>query len=439
MKSTIILVIFLSFFQWNIAQKKVILDTDPSFDPDDAGCMAMLHSMATNGECDILAIVNSTNQKESALSISAINYFYNRKAIPVGDYKGYPEKINATENTYDYHLAKNYPRTLKRWEESLDGVALYREILSSAKDTSITIVIIGTMHNFYGLLKSKPDEYSEENGIELVKAKVSQVVTMGGNFLGNKGFDRTNWGGSNLLCSYTDWSCLREERNRMCRYVIANCPAPFIASGWENGNGNYYNANNGDVITGQGLKKLADDHIVRKSYEYHFQYRGGADNIRRHSNDQCALHYAIRGEEENYKAYTNGTITLSENGTCIWDPGVNTKQGHIQKNREDALIAEEIEALMMQEVPTLDMSPPTVPQYIKWIEQGSKRAIIWEASIDDTPGSWVIGYNVYKNGTLAQQVYGTQFFPETPLGKDVYEIRAINASGTESDASRLKN
>ncbi len=67
------------------AQKKIILDTDPSADPDDVGCMAMLHNMASNGECKILAIINSTVYKQSPLSISAINQFYNRKAIPIGD------------------------------------------------------------------------------------------------------------------------------------------------------------------------------------------------------------------------------------------------------------------------------------------------------------------------------------------------------------------
>ena len=251
MKPLYILVALLMFSA--NAQKKVILDTDPSFDPDDVGCMAMLQTMATRGLCDILAIVNSTNQKESALCISAINQFYNRPAIPVGDFKGYPKKINATEQTYDYHIAKDYPRPLKNWEESLDGVQLYREILASAKDSSITVVIVGTMHNFYGLLKSGPDVWSAKTGKELVGEKVAQVVTMGGNFLNNKGWDRTNWGGADHLCSYTDWSCLNSERNRMCRFVIENCPAPFMASGWENGNGDYFNTNNGNVMSGQGF------------------------------------------------------------------------------------------------------------------------------------------------------------------------------------------
>ncbi len=351
MKNICLLITLLHLASTSSAQMKVILDTDPSYDPDDMGCMAMMHNMATNGECEILAIVNTMDQKESPLCISAVNFFYNRKAIPVGDYMGYPRKKDAPENSYDYHIARDYPRIHEKWEDINDGVKLYREILESAKNSSITIVIIGTMHNFYGLLKSEADEISDKTGIQLVGEKVALVSTMGGNFLNNKGYDRTNWGGSDHLCSYTDWSCLNEERNRMCRYVIDNCPAPFMASGWENGNGDYFNANNGNVITGQALKQLAEDHIIRKGYEWYFKYRGGEHDIRRHSNDQCALHYALRGEGENYQAFTDGRITLSDKGVCSWDNTVNRKQGHIQKKRDDELIAEEIEALMLGEVP----------------------------------------------------------------------------------------
>ncbi|WP_394746889.1 nucleoside hydrolase [Spongiimicrobium salis] len=435
MKKTILALTFFLYISVAFAQKKVILDTDPSFDPDDVGCMAMLQHMATNDECHILAIVNSTNQKESALSISAINSFYNRPAIPVGDYKGYPNKIHANENTYDFHIAKDYPRSLKKWEESLDGVKLYREILESAKDSSITVVIIGTMHNFYGLLKSQPDELSAKTGWELVKQKVEQVVTMGGNFLKNKGLDRTNWGGSEILCPYTEWSCLNEERNRMCRYVIENCPAPFVASGWENGNGDYYNANNGNVMTGQGLKKLPKNHIARVSYEKHFAYRGGAEDIDRHSNDQIALHYAIRGEGENYKAFTSGKITLTPSGECTWIPQQKGIQGHIQKVREDDQIAGEIERLMMGEVPKIDKTPPSAPQNLGWTVDG---AIQWNPAMDDTKGSWVVGYNIYSNGNLIRRVHGTKFRSKLLDQSATYVVKSINASGMESAPSTLR-
>ncbi|MEM6633791.1 MAG: hypothetical protein AAF694_29225, partial [Bacteroidota bacterium] len=339
---------------------------------------------------------------------------------------------------YDYHIAKDYPRDLAQWEDSHDGVALYREILASAQDSSITVVIIGTMHNFYGLLKSGPDAFSSQTGVELVAQKVKLVATMGGNFLGHKGWDRTNWGGADALCPYTEWSCLNEERNRMCRYVIENCPAPFMASGWENGNGDYYNAGNGNVITGQGLKKLPKEHIVRKSYEKHFEYRGGDEDISRHSNDQCALHYAIRGEAGNYIAYTEGQITLTKSGECSWDSTLNKGQGHIQKAKQDELLAVEIEALMMGEIPSLDETPPSSPSNVSMTEKEGRKILVWEASEELDKGSWVVRYQVYKNGKLIHKAYGTQFpFLSQHGGPGTYEIYAVNASGTISEPAVL--
>ncbi|WP_350286109.1 hypothetical protein [uncultured Croceitalea sp.] len=416
------------------AQKKIILDTDPSADPDDVGCMAMLHNMATNGECEILAIINSTHYKQSSLSISAINEFYNRKAIPVGDYKGYKAKIESPKENYDYHLARVYPRSLMSWIDAIDGVSLYREILASADDTSITIVIIGTMHNFYDLLKSEGDQFSSLNGIELVRRKVQQVVTMGGNFIDGKGFDRTNWGGSETLCNYTNWSCLNTERNQMCQYVIEHCPSPFIASGWEVGCGDYYNANYGNVITGQNLRTLDSTHVLRRSYEYHFLTRGETENISRHSNDQCALHYAVRGESNNYTAFTNGKITLSEDGACNWDNSINMFQGYIQKSRDKDSIAREIESLMMMNIQEVNLIPPSQPKNIVLDRKNNK--LIWDKSVDKSKGSWVVGYNIYIEDHYFKMVYGNQLLFDDLMTKDTnLVLKAVNSSGIESEAS----
>mgnify|MGYP001791647824 CR=1 FL=1 len=429
-------IIIFSTCTFSAAQKKVILDTDPSADPDDVGCMAMLHYMATIGECEILAVINSTHYKQSSLSISAINTFYNRKAIPVGDYKGYSKKIEAPETNYDYHLARVYPRNIHSWKEALDGVSLYREILASAEDSSITVVIIGTMHNFYDLLQSEGDKFSELDGVQLVEKKVAQVVTMGGNFIDGQGYDRTNWGGSDLLCEYTDWSCLNQERNEMCRYVIEHCPSPFVASGWEVGCGDYYNANFGNVMTGQSLRKLDTTHILRRSYEYHFVTRGETEDISRHSNDQCALHYAIRGESNNYIAYTNGKITLSESGVCNWDESLNNQQGFIQKNRHKDSIASEIEELMMMTPAEVDMTPPAKPTNL--VVDTTSGKISWEASIDKTKGSWVVGYNFYLDDKLFTTAYGTQLVLQDELQPGVeLELRALNSAEIESESSWL--
>ena len=329
------------------SQIPVILDTDPGYDPDDVGCIAMLHTLADKGECRILAMMNSTDHWDGILALSALNTFYNRPNIPIGTFMGYEQMTDAPSSFYSHHLARAYPRKMNHPDEARDAVKLYREILSSAADSSITIIITGTMHNFYGLLQSGSCQFSDLNGQDLVGLKVHQVVTMGGNFIDGSGHDRTNWGGSDLLCSYTSWSCLNEERNAMCRYVIEHCTAPFIASGWEVGCGDYHDAEQGNVITGPGLKNLPEDHIARVSYEYHFLHRENKTDISRHSNDQCAVHYAIRGEGANYKAYLNGTILLTEAGECSWSSTPQRGQGYIQKKRDKNLIANEIEALMM--------------------------------------------------------------------------------------------
>ncbi len=431
-KRCLILLMLLPIF--SMGQEKVILDTDPSYDPDDVGCMAMLHTMASIGECEILAMINSTEHQESALSISSINHFYNRPAIPVGDYKGYAEKINAPTLTYDQQIAKEYPRALAQWEDAADGVQLYREVLASAANRSITVVIIGTMHNFYGLLQSGPGDYSTLSGVELVRAKVKQVVTMGGNFIDGKGLDRTNWGGADALCEYTDWSCLNEERNRMCRYVIDNCPAPFMASGWEVGCGDYHEANYGNVMTGQRLKQLDAKHIVRRSYEYHFQQRGGDEDISRHSNDQCALHYAIRGEGENYVAQRDGKITLTEAGECTWETTPDGKQGYIQKKRDKNLIAKEIDELMMGDVPTLDDTPPAAPQNLGFHKRRGKIFLHWDPAYDETEGSWVVAYHIYYGKKQVGIAYGTQYpIPKKYKKPEKFVVKSVNVAGMESE------
>jgi len=262
------------------------------------------------------------------------------------------------------------------------------------------------------------------------------VVTMGGNFIDGQGYDRTNWGGSDVLCDYTDWSCLNEERNRMCRYVIEHCPSPFIASGWEVGCGDYYNANRGNVITGQGVKDLDTSHILRRSYEYHFYTRGETEHISRHSNDQCALHYAIRGEQNNYKAYQNGKIQLSQSGVCTYIEQAGGKQGYIQKNNHKDSIASEIESLMMMSTPKTEYSQPSLP--VDFVYNKSSQRMTWGKSYDPRIDSWVVAYNIYCNDHLIHTAYGTQYFPGSMEINDSFSIRSINSNGIESESVSLR-
>ncbi|MBK1878247.1 nucleoside hydrolase [Pelagicoccus mobilis] len=411
--------------------KKVILDTDPCFDPDDAGCMAMLHGMASSGEIEIVAMMNSVDFVEAPLSISAINQYYNRGHIPVGDFKGYPKK-SSPEGNYDHHIAYNFPRVLKNDTDAPAAEKLYREILASSPDKSVTIIVIGTLHNIEYLLKTDPDEFSPLNGIELVSQKVAQVVCMGGNFINHRGHDRANWGGSKFLCrDDRTWACLDKQRNELTRYVIENCPAPFIASGWENGNGQFNEAEQGDVRTGQRLKELDKNNVIRRSYEHHFESRGQFNRIDRHSNDQLALLYATRGARDYYVEFIDGRITFGSDGSCLWEKTETGNQGYVDKLAPDAELAVVIEDLMMSPVPEADITPPSAPTNLKTSKGSSGTRLTWNASKDDTPGSWVAYYNIYNDGKLIGKAHGTQFL-DTNNGDNSYRVTAVNINGIES-------
>ena len=62
----------------------VIFDTDISGDVDDALTLAMLHSLADRGHCEILAITISKQNELAPAFVDAVNTFYGRPDIPIG-------------------------------------------------------------------------------------------------------------------------------------------------------------------------------------------------------------------------------------------------------------------------------------------------------------------------------------------------------------------
>ena len=63
----------------------------------------------------------------------------------------------------------------------------------------------------------------------------------------------------------------------------------------------------------------------------------------------------------------------------------------------------------------------------------------WQAAEDNTPGSWVVAYNVYQNGELLGQVFGTKMrIVNLPAARAKFEVKAVNASGTEGEAAMIR-
>ena len=87
----------------------------------------------------------------------------------------------------------------------------------------------------------------------------------------------------------------------------------------------------------------------------------------------------------------------------------------------------------MGDIPEADQTPPPAPSKLKLKKNGDQGILKWEASEEDTPGSWVVAYHIYYDGTLLAKAYGTQYtFQATGQKRKKFKVKAINATGVES-------
>ena len=67
----------------------MIFDTDIGSDCDDAGALAVLHALADAGEIRILGVIFSSGKNRYGVgTCDAINTYYGRGDLPLGQYQG---------------------------------------------------------------------------------------------------------------------------------------------------------------------------------------------------------------------------------------------------------------------------------------------------------------------------------------------------------------
>ncbi|MCC7174128.1 MAG: nucleoside hydrolase [Bryobacterales bacterium] len=166
----------------------VIFDTDMGNDVDDALALAVLHALESRGECRLIAVTVTKDNRWSAPYVDLVNTFYGRAHIPVGVVKGSgitPKdsamiQAPAERKRSDGRLV--YPRRLASGEEAPDAVPLLRRVLAAEPDASVVIVQVGFSTNLARLLDSAPDSHSPLPGRELAARKVKLLSIMAGNF-----------------------------------------------------------------------------------------------------------------------------------------------------------------------------------------------------------------------------------------------------------------
>lgn len=155
----------------------VIFDTDISGDVDDALALAMLHSLADRGHCEILAVTISKKNDLAPAFVDAVNTFYGRPDIPIG----YGTEGPPRETKY-LQLVKEkdgddlrYPHDIGVTAEPEDALALLQQTLNAAEDSSVAIIQVGTASNIAQLLQS-------DGGKDLIASKVDHLSVMAGAF-----------------------------------------------------------------------------------------------------------------------------------------------------------------------------------------------------------------------------------------------------------------
>jgi len=208
---------------------QLIFDTDIGNDCDDVLALAMIHSLQSRGDCELLAVTITKDHELAAPFVDAVNTFYGRGEIPIGmcdsDVTTHEGKFNGLATVKDEGQLR-YPHDLTSGKQALPAVGLLRKTLAEAEDGSVVIAQVGFSTNLANLLRSSGDEYSPLSGKELVEKKVRLLSIMAGAFekIPNK---------QGELKDYIEYNVWKDIPS--ARHLADNWPTPIVWSGFEIG------------------------------------------------------------------------------------------------------------------------------------------------------------------------------------------------------------
>jgi inosine-uridine nucleoside N-ribohydrolase len=315
-KRFVVILLFVSSL--SVAQVPIIFDTDIAPDFDDVGATALLHAFADKGEAKLLATISCNTFTTTVPTLSVLNTYFRRPELPIGVTQGnFPNK-ECGEKWAEFIIAK-YPHNVKTNAEAEDALALYRKILMSQPDNTVTIVSVGFFTNLANLLASPPDSYSSLSGKDLVKKKVKQLVSMAAS-LGKDGK------GGNEFNVVVDAKASQK--------VFNEWPTPIILSGFQIGE---------KVMTGIPLinnEKITNS-PVKDAYDVALKKNNQMQG--RNSWDQTAVYVAVRGMEP-YFTSRKIAFDIRDDGKSV--PIAGEKYIWLEFKQTPEQVAKGIEELM---------------------------------------------------------------------------------------------
>lgn len=322
----------------------IILETDMESDMDDAAALAMLHAMADNNECKILAVMHNTSDKYGVGMIDVINTYYSRPDIPIGSYKKNDAyswyfgskkmfaKVIATSSKYGNDIVSR--------KDAPSALVVYKDVLSGMPEKSVVIVSVGWTTNLRDLLK-------DPEGNKLIIERVNKLVLMGGSWYPPD--SASNRIQMNLLGNQ-----VIKPAYESGKYVVENWPTPIVFSGLV-----------GKAVRAGSVLEITPEHNpVRKAYKIGF-LNWGADKIKDyHTADLTTVLFAVRGESEYWKLHTKGTPRIilkaddwspenpAENQylrwNTIWDSNRDSDHAFLRLAVEPEKVSSVIESLLIK-------------------------------------------------------------------------------------------
>lgn len=297
----------------------IIFDSDMGPDYDDVGAITILHAFADKGEANILATVASTKYEGVAGILNVFNTYFNRPGIPIGVPKGKALELRDWQHWTDTLLIK-YPHKIKTNAVVPDAVQLYRKILASRPDHSVTIVTIGFLTNLSNLLNSKGDEYTLLDGKQLIRKKVKLLVCMAGKFP-----------------SGYEFNVMKDAA--ASQNVYENWNTPLILSGFEIG---------AKIMAGLPLihNQVIRNSPVKDVFSLSIPL-AKEDSIGRKSWDETAVLIAIKGYSRFYTLH-GGRIKVADDGKNTWDDN-GTGQSYLVEKIDYKAVQKLINDLIMHQ------------------------------------------------------------------------------------------
>ncbi len=301
MRPLLAFVILHSSFVISAEPPRIIFDTDITGDVDDVLALAMCHTLADRGACDLLAV---TISKHNALTVpftDAANTFYGRPDLPIGVTRD-PTAQQRDSRYLKVIESGHYPHDLKTNDDAPEAVALLRQTLAAQPDQSVTLVSVGIASNLANLIRSKADAHSPLDGPALIRQKIKLLSLMAGAFTSANG---------------TNYHLEANVKNGIpAMQTVANewpGDVPIIWSGYEIG-----------IALPYPRQSIARDfdylprHIVKETYLLH----SGPEHDRP-CWDQSSVLYAVFPDREYFGLSQPGRVEVLDDGFTRFIPAKN--------------------------------------------------------------------------------------------------------------------